>query len=66
MGYTDQKMVGHIIATANDDDRENIKELFCQCYCKFNEEFLAMFKDPDVAFAEMEWQRCNYCPLNKI
>ena len=66
MGYTDQKIVGDIIATLHEDDRENIKELFCECYCKFSEEFLAMFKDPDVALAEMERQRCNYCPLNKL
>ena len=66
MGYTDQQIVGDIIATLHEDDREKIKALFCECYCKFNEEYLSMFKDPDVAFAEMERQRCNYCPLNKI
>ena len=66
MGYTDQQIVGDIIATVHEDDREKIKELFCECYCRFETEFLEMYKDPDVALAEMERQRCNYCPLNKI
>ena len=66
MGYTDQKIVGDIIATVNADDRENIKELFCQCYCRYEIEYLEMYKDPDEAFREMEIQKCNVCPLNKL
>ena len=66
MGYTDQKIVGDIIATVHEDDRENIKELFCECYCKFNEEYLSVYKEPDRAFEELDREKCSYCPLNKI
>ena len=55
-----------IIATLHEDDREKIKELFCECYCKFNEEYLSMYKEPDRAFEELDREKCNYCPLNKI
>lgn len=65
MGYAEQEIVGEIIATLHEDDRENIRELFCGCYCKFPEEYLSMYKDPDRAFDEMDREKCNYCPLNR-
>lgn len=66
MGYTDQEIVGDIIATVNADDRENIKELFCECYCKFTDEYMAMYKDVDEAQDNLMREKCEMCPLNKI
>lgn len=64
--YLRQEIVGEIIATLPKDDMENIKELFCDCYCKFPEEYLGMYKNPDRAFEEMDREKCSMCPLNKI
>ena len=64
--YLKQEVVGEIVTTLNTDDRENIKQLFCDCYCQFPEEYLSMYKDPDVAFDEMDREKCSMCPLNKI
>lgn len=66
MGYTDQKIVGDIIATVNADDRENIKELFCQRYCRYTEEYHSFYKDVDEAMDNLMREKCEMCPLNKI
>ena len=66
MGYTDQKIVGDIIATVHEDDRENIKELFCQCYCRYTEEYYGFYKDVDEAQDNLMREKCEMCPLNKI
>ena len=66
MGYTEQQVVGEIIATLPADDRANIKELFCDCYCKFPEEYLAMYKDVDDAQENLMREKCEMCPLNKL
>ena len=63
--YLEQKVVGEMIARLPADDKDGIKDLFCDCYCKFPEEYLSMHKDPDRAFEEMDRLVCNYCPLNK-
>ena len=66
MGYTDQKIVGDIIATVHEDDRENIKELFCECYCRYTEEYRSFYKDVDEAMDNLMREKCEMCPLNKI
>ena len=66
MGYTDQKIVGDIIATVHEDDRENIKELFCECYCRYKEEYYGFYKDVDEAQDNLMREKCEMCPLNKI
>lgn len=66
MGYIEQNAVREIILTLNEDDRENIKELFCDCYCKFTDEYFAMYKDTDEAQENLMREKCEMCPLNKI
>ena len=66
MGYLEQKAVCEIIATLHSDDRENIKQLFCECYCKFTDEYMAMYKDVDEAMENLMREKCEMCPLNEV
>ena len=45
---------------------EREKELICECYCKFPEEYRSMYKDVDVAQDNLEREKCDMCPLNKL
>ena len=64
--YSKQEVVGEIITTLPNDDKENIKQLFCDCYCQFPEEYLGMYKDPDVAWDNLDREKCSMCPLEKL
>lgn len=64
--YLKQEVVGEIIATLQQDDKEGIKEYFCDFYCKFPEEYSSMYKDVDEAQDNLLREKCEYCPLNKI
>lgn len=45
---------------------ETAKELICDCYCKFPEEYRSMYKDVDDAQDNLEREKCEMCPLNKL
>ena len=45
---------------------ELVQELICDCYCKFPEEYLSMYKDPDVAFDNLDREKCDVCPLKNL
>lgn len=45
---------------------EKMKELLCECYCKFPDEYRAMYHDPTEAQENMDREKCNYCPLMNL
>lgn len=50
----------------NEQELEEIKEAICDEYCKYREEYLAQYDDPDVANTEMINEVCDYCPLGNL
>ena len=51
-----------------DIDLELMKaqERICECYCKFPDEYMAMYHDPTEAQENMDREKCNYCPLMNL
>ena len=45
---------------------EDIKEKICDDYCKYTEEYLSKYKDPDDAQKRMLADKCNFCPLKLL
>lgn len=45
---------------------EKTKDIICECYCKFPEEYRSMYKDVDEAQDNLEREKCDMCPLNKL
>ena len=41
-------------------------DIICECYCKFPEEYRSMYKDVDEAQDNLEREKCDMCPLNKL
>lgn len=46
-------------------EKQEKKAKICDYYCKFPEEYLAFYKDPDVAWDNLSREKCEMCPLNK-
>ena len=44
---------------------ENCEKL-CMEYCKFPEQYLGQYKDPDEAQEKMMAEKCEDCPIGKI
>lgn len=47
----------------HEKELENVQYLICECYCKFPEEYLGMYKDVDEAFENLGREKCSMCPL---
>lgn len=45
---------------------EELKEALCDDYCKYRDEALGKFKDPDDAQEWLIENYCEDCPLNTI
>ena len=45
---------------------DKIKDLICDCYCKFPEEYRAMYKDIDEADENLDREKCSMCPLMNL
>lgn len=48
------------------DKADRTQDLICDCYCKFPEEYHAMYEDTDVAMENLDREKCNYCPLMNL
>ena len=42
------------------------QDKICECYCKFPDEYRSMYKDVDEAQENLEREKCDMCPLNKL
>lgn len=49
-----------------DNGFEPLKGLFCECYCKFPEEYYGMYKDVDEAQGNLEREKCDMCPIEQM
>ena len=45
---------------------EKVQDIMCECYCKFPEEYMSMYKDPTEANENMDREKCSYCPLMNL
>ena len=45
---------------------ENIKTDMCDNYCKWQQEYLSRYSDPDDAHEYMLIEKCESCPLQRI
>ena len=45
---------------------ESIKTRICDDYCKFPQEYLSQYEDPDIAFAKLQEEKCSMCPLCEL
>ena len=45
---------------------ENVQDVMCDCYCKFPEEYYAMYKDVDEADENLRREKCEMCPLEGL
>lgn len=43
-----------------------VQDIMCECYCKFPDEYRAMYHDPTEAQENMDREKCNYCPLMNL
>lgn len=48
------------------DHLQEYKETLCDCYCKFPDEYSAMYKDVDEAQENLEREKCDMCPLMNL
>ena len=46
--------------------RAKVQDIMCECYCKFPDEYMAMYHDPTEAQENMDREKCNYCPLMNL
>ena len=47
-------------------DIDEVRETICDDYCKYRDEALSKYKDPDEAQEWLEVNSCDDCPFNKI
>lgn len=45
---------------------EDVKENICEDYCKYTEQYLSCYKDPDEAQEKLLADMCQYCPLTRL
>ena len=45
---------------------EDVKEKIFEDYCKYTEEYLSHFEDPDDAQERMLADKCQFCPLCRL
>lgn len=45
---------------------EEIRERICQDYCKYTEQYLSCYKEPDEATEKLLSDMCEYCPLGGL
>lgn len=45
---------------------EAVRESICSDYCKYTEQYLATYKDPDDAEERLLADMCNFCPLCRL
>ena len=45
---------------------EEVREEICSDYCKYTEEYLSKYKNPDEANERMLADKCNFCPLGRL
>lgn len=44
-----------------------VKEIICDEFCRYPDEYLGKYKDPDEANDVMDREVCSkYCPLNEL
>lgn len=48
------------------EELENIKADICDKYCKWPNEYLKSYEDPDVAHDKMIEEWCPECPLQRL
>ena len=44
----------------------DVRVQICNNYCKYTEEYLSKFEDPDDAFENMLADKCHFCPFNRL
>lgn len=43
-----------------------VREKICDEYCKYTEQYLACYKDPDEAQEKLLADICQYCPMREL
>ena len=43
-----------------------VREKICDDYCKFTEQYLSCYKDPDEAQEKLLADMCQYCPMREL
>ena len=63
---TDQLNVANTLVEQARNKILDTQDLFCDCYCKFPEEYFSMYKDADDALENLLREKCETCPINKL
>ena len=45
---------------------EDVKEQICDEYCKYTEQYLACYKDPDEAQEKLLADICQFCVMREL
>ena len=48
------------------EEIEEIKAKICDDYCRYTQDYLECYKDPDEAYEKLLADMCQYCPLTKL
>ena len=43
-----------------------VREKICSDYCRYTQEYLSCYKDPDEAWERQSADICNYCPMREL
>lgn len=43
-----------------------VREKICDDYCKYTEQYLGCYKDPDEAQEKLLADMCQYCPMREL
>ena len=43
-----------------------VREKLCDDYCKYTEQYLGCYKDPDEAQERLLADICQYCPMREL
>lgn len=63
---TDQLTVAQTLVEQSRNKIIDMQDLFCDCYCKFPDEYYSMYKDVDDALENLLHEKCDMCPIAKL
>lgn len=43
-----------------------VREKICDAYCRYTEQYLSCYKDPDEAQEKLLADMCQYCPMREL
>jgi len=43
-----------------------VREKICDSYCRYTEQYLSCYKDPDEAWEKQCADICNFCPMREL